>query len=278
MADGNVAAALDFADAEASEAVANESTSVWMPQAQQECLLPKARVLTRAGTISVLEVCEGCELVPGRQGHEAEVRSARVHESCERRVVILHCQGEFDCWSLTVTMSHALIVLRPSCQQRKTFQPMLASEVQSGDHLRTRSSHATVTRAEHDMIDTKVVEIQLMDVRGSFFVGDNSSDTFVEACGALAPLHGSSVSILHFQRWDKFRQIFRESPMLAACREQLESGDWSMDLGELGDRNVGPAKLVVRADMAWRVIAALRLRGMQQGPLHLSDVVVADEF
>ena len=86
------------------------------------------------------------------------------------------------------------------------------------------------------------------------------TDAFIEVCGALAPLHKTTVCILHFQRFDRFREIILENPLLVANNEQLEQEGLSMDLGSVG---LGSAKLVVRADLAWRVInTCLRLLAM----------------
>jgi len=202
------------------------------------------------------------------------VHSVRRHQMCERRLVTLHFQGE----SLTMTTAHPLM-LRQSCSQGKGFQPILAAEVRSGNHLRTHLSYMTVTDVEHEMFDTEVVEIQLTDVHGTFFVRDasRSAGTFVEVCGALAPLQSTAVSILHFMRHDRFNLLFK-NPMLAACREELGRAGWSANLGDLGESCIGPGKLFVRPDLASRAIMALRLRGRTEPPLSLSDVVVSEEF
>ena len=64
---------------------------VWLelgrPVLVAQALQPSGQHVTD-GALSVAG--EGCKLVPGRQGYEAVVRSVCVHESCERRVVILH--------------------------------------------------------------------------------------------------------------------------------------------------------------------------------------------
>lgn len=100
--------------------------------------------------------------------------------------------------------------------------------------------------------------------------------SFVEVCGALAPLDGTSVEILRFQRFDAFREIITENPELAACREQLEQSGYSVDLASMG---LGPAKLLVRPELAWRVVQALALRCRERSmPLRITEVIVNQEF
>ena len=44
-----------------------------------------------------------------------------------------------------------------------------------------------------------------------------------DICGALASSRGSSVTLLHFQRCDRFFEITNENLELAACRQELEA-------------------------------------------------------
>ena len=44
-----------------------------------------------------------------------------------------------------------------------------------------------------------------------------------DICGALASSRGSSVTLLHFQRCDRFYEITNENLELAACRQELEA-------------------------------------------------------
>ena len=62
-----------------------------------------------------------------------------------------------------------------------------------------------------------------MDTAGSFFarVSVMEPREFLEVCGALAPLMGSVVEVLHFQRFDRFWEIVNENPELSACRGEL---------------------------------------------------------
>ena len=62
---------------------------LWRPVLVAQALQPSDQHVAD-GALSVAG--EGCKLVPCRQGYEAVVRSVCVHDSCERRVVILHCQ------------------------------------------------------------------------------------------------------------------------------------------------------------------------------------------
>ena len=52
-----------------------------------------------------------------------------------------------------------------------------------------------------------------------------------DICGALASSRGSSVTLLHFQRCDRFYEITNENLELAACRQELEAAEFSVDLG-----------------------------------------------
>ena len=88
--------------------------------------------------------------------------------------------------------------------------------------MRTRSSELSV---EQHLADDPVLEMQLVDIKGSFFFGEPGIEpaAFVEVCGALARSRGSSVTLLHFQRCDRFYEITNENLELAACRQELEA-------------------------------------------------------
>merc|ERR1740123_2141256 len=99
---------------------------------------------------------------------------------------------------------------------------------------------------------------------------------FVEVCGALAPIKGADVELLHFKRCDRFREIICGNPELAACRDELELAGYDVDLGV---RGLGNAKLLVRASLASRVIKALEWQcHKEKQQLTSSDVVVSKEF
>ena len=53
----------------------------------------------------------------------------------------------------------------------RPFMPRLASEVRTGDNLRTQHSFQKVVSVEDDVMDMEVLELRLHDTRGSFFVG-----------------------------------------------------------------------------------------------------------
>ena len=99
--------------------------------------------------------------------------------------------------------------------------------------MRTRSSELSVMRVEQHLADDPVLEMQLVDIKGSFFFGEPGIEpaAFVEVCGAQARSRGSSVALLHFQRCDRFYEITNENLELAACRQELEAAEFSVDLG-----------------------------------------------
>ena len=154
--------------------------------------------------------------------------------------------------------SYSVIAASPVAP--KKFRTVLAAEVQDGYILGTILSQKVV-RVDHDVPDADVVEVQLTDVRGSFFAGgpDMPPDNFVEVCGALAPIDKNSVVLLRFQRFDKFREILFENPNLAAVRENLENEGFSVDLGST---DLGPAKLLVSQKV--RQLLMMQMRPLQQ--------------
>jgi len=247
-------------------------TSVRPLPESPECLLPGSHVLTRSGARPVTALTCGDELICGRTGHTAIIQSVRKLQRDLRAVVRLVFGNAV---SLLLTASHVIVTRQ---QVAPAFRPMLATEVRPGDFLRTLLSELRVTQVEHDVLDTAAMEVQLVDTRGSFLVARSNSEShsFVEVCGALAPLDGTSVSILRFQRFDGFRDIITENPELAACREQLEQSGYSVDLASMG---LGPAKLFVRPELAWRVVHALALLCRERSmPLRSTEVIVNQEF
>ncbi len=245
-----------------------------------ECVaMPAAeRVLTKSGVRLVTSLSEGDELIPGRSGHGATVRSVRVLPSNERRLVTLHvCGGVHAPPPLTVTASHVVMVRQKHGQ--RSFRPCIAAESQPGDLLRTHKAVHSVSHVEPDLLDTAVVEVELCDVRGSFFVGGPAADqgVFFEVCGASAPLDGAAVWLIRFDRYGKFRDVFLENPELASSRRALEDAGWNVDLGAVHPE-LGPAKLLVRPAVVPRVLRALQQRFRESREvLRLSDVIVADE-
>jgi hypothetical protein len=241
-----------------------------------ECLSADAQVLGRNGVLSVADLHPGCELVAGRAGPVAEVKSIRTLIASERQMVTLHVtdNATSQAVSITVTASHTVVVLKP---KQARFYPVLASEIKPGDVMRTRCGELSVTLVDHDVLNVAVSEVVLKDTKSSFFTGMSGTDpaSFIEVCGALAPVRGSTVELLHFQRCDKFRQIIHENPELDACRNELEESGYGTDLGALG---FGNGKLLVRAGLAARTIAALQQRCHAGELLTSSHIVVSQEF
>ncbi len=179
---------------------------------------------------------------------------------------------------LTVTASHVVMARRKGLQPQ-AFRPHLAAELQPGDHLRSHSTEHRVSSVEWDLRDTAVVEVELRDVRASFFIGGAEAvgGHVFEVYGALAPLGGSVIWLVRFDRFDRFRDIFLENPELALVRTRLQEAGYSVDLGSV--TNLGPAKLLVRPALVPRVLRALQLRSRTSGEkLRLWDVIVADEL
>jgi len=72
------------------------------------------------------------------------------------------------------------------------------------------------------------------------------------------------------------RNIIVENPELAAYREQLEQSGYSVDLASMG---LGPAKLLVRPELAWRVVHVLVLLCRERNmTLRITEVIVNQGF
>lgn len=243
-----------------------------------ECLLADAFVWTPQGVVSVVGLQPGFELRSGRPGHAAIVQSASVFEARERNVVTLRLKlgSGATAESVTVTFSHT-VMARKVGQDR--YRPMLASEVRCQDFLRTPRYEFIVVGVEYDVIIAATVEIRLQDTKGSFFTsthGIADPHRFIEVCGALAPLTTSSVQILHFRRFDRFREIICQNPELASCRDDLREGGFDTDLGTYG---LGKGRLLVPARLAQRAISALFQHCASTGSvLTSSDIVVSQEL
>ena len=81
----------------------------------------------------------------------------------------------------------------------------------------------------------------------------------------------ASVEVLRYQRFTRFWEIVAGNPELVACWGQLERAGYSVDLSALG---LGPAKLPKRADLAWRVLLALKHHCRDRlAPLRCSEVI-----
>ena len=92
-------------------------------------------------------------------------------------------------------------------------------------------------RPTNGITNTGLADLWQIDAsnRGSFFAGVHGTDpaAFVEVCGTLAPIPNSAVELLHFQRFDRFREIIHGNPELAACRDELKETGFGVDLGAL---------------------------------------------
>ena len=108
---------------------------------------------------------------------------------------------------------------------------------------------------EHHVDTLAVVEVRLMDTKGSFCAGDSGTGprAFLEVCGALAPLASSVVELLHFQRFDRFWEIVNENFELKSCRDELEEEGYNTDLGVYG---LGSGKLQAIEALHQRVRAS----------------------
>ena len=115
--------------------------------------------------------------------------------------------------------------------------------MQLGDNLRMQLSEKQVVSIDRDVLDIEVLELRLRDTKGSLFAGlpGTPLHDFVEVCGTLAPLDGTFVEILRFQRFERFREIMGRSEELAACRAQLEEAGYDVDLSSAG---LGPGKIL----------------------------------
>lgn len=193
-------------------------------------------------------------------------------------MVTLHFRSPHNSVMATfrATASHPVMVKKPS---EKRFHPRLAHEM--GEHdfvVDVQGCPLLVERIDRDVDTLAVVELKLTDTKGSFFAAsqDMESHGFLEVCGALTPLYGSTVELLQFQRFDRFRDIINTNPELASCREELAEAGYDIDLGVC---NLGAGKLLVRAGLAQRAISALHQLCVTRGHvLKASEVAVSTEL
>ena len=54
-------------------------------------------------------------------------------------------------------------------------------------------------------VEVDVVEVQLIDARGTFIIGEMALETHVEVCGALVPFSAGMGDILRFRRNNNFK-------------------------------------------------------------------------
>ena len=222
------------------------------------------------------------------QSFTREACSAKVSEQFLKAPQLAHFQQcvakAGDEWqpdwagiSFRATASHTIMVRKPG---GKRFHPRLAHTIEKQDSVSTRKGALWVADVEHHVDTLAVVEVRLMDTKGSFFAGDSGTGprAFLEVCGALAPLASSVVELLHFQRFDRFREIVNENFELKSCRDELEEEGYNTDLGVYG---LGSGKLLVRSSLAQQAIEALHQRVRASAcslRLSSSDIVVSTKL
>jgi hypothetical protein len=176
--------------------------------------------------------------------------------------------------AVDLTSSHVLEAFQPG---QKASRPMIARDVRIGYRLRTCFGVVEVLDIQIETVTTVVIELELEDPSGTFFIGpaDASTHAFIEVHGALAPLRDSdTVKIMSWKRHNQFRQVLLESAELESCRKALERAGYAPDLDSYG---LGPGKMFVRVDQARAVLFALWHR-CRSRPLRKSDVIVSSEF
>merc|ERR1712139_743730 len=115
---------------------------------------------------------------------------------------------------LKVTSSHIMSVRR---QGSGEFKPTPANELRKGDLLRTKNTvEAHITNIESKVESTKVLQVQLKDLKSTIYVAAAPYNTFIQVFGYLAP-SGLDVKELTFRRCDDFRELFFESVELQGC-------------------------------------------------------------
>lgn len=192
----------------------------------------------------------------------------------DRDVVILKYTVDSDVSgrSLRVTANHALPVLRPSSQ--KCCQ-LPAADIHVGDRLCTLSTgFALVASFQQVTLTTSVTEIELEDSSATMLVAEGEGLEqchFVEVFGELTPPSGEDyVKILHFKRYDGFREKLLESPELRLCREQLQRAGF--------DANLRPGSMFVGPHLAGRVMTALQQRRSNGGEIKASTIIVSRTY
>jgi len=119
-----------------------------------------------------------------------------------------------------------------------------------------------------------VTEIEFEDPTATMLVADGEDSEqfhYVEVFGELTPPSGDDyVKILHFKRYDGFRDVLLESAELRLCREQLEQAGF--------DANLRPGTMFVGPHLASRVMTALQHRRAAGGEVKASSVVVSRAY
>jgi len=238
------------------------------------CLLPWTLVQKPCNTadyIAVTNLKTG-SCIRGGMGI-ATIRHIETHAKRDRDIIDIHFIEEKSSIQghMSVTASQQLPVLR-QCAHK--FAALSASNVQSNDRLRTRSSEAIVFTVERYVVSTEVTAVEFEDRCSTMFVANPTENAvFVEVYGELAPLGADiHVKILHFRRCTNFKQALLDGEALRACRDDLENHGFSSDLLKY---NLGPGKLFVDHHMAERTLAALRQRGRATQP---SEIIVSRAF
>lgn len=268
--------AMDTRSESVDHSLGSDTTAPCKPQTAPaaarmlQCLLPHTQVLTRsAHSIDVAELQIDDELLAGCG--QAVVDVVR-HFAIQLRDIV---QIEFESVAnaaapeqLVVTASHFFPVFRPTC---RNTEPVLASEVRIGDLLRSQASLVKVTSVTKSTIRTSAIEVELRDSASSMYISTHS--TPIEAYGATMPkLKNGQVKILVFNRFDGFVESLLKSEELEACRGALQQAGFNADLSVY---DLGPGKMLVRANLAETVLEALSLRSE---PLGRNFVVVSSEF
>jgi len=260
---------LETADVTSTPSVAQSAPAA---TAISECLLPDTRVLLNRSDAHVMQLEPGTELRTPQVQRPAILRELRILQRRDRDITTIRFSSKNGALTgtLMLTSSHVVAARRLG---GPVFRPTLVSELSVGLLLRTNTSDdATIIELNSQVLHTAVVQIELEDSRSSFFaVSSGEGQAFIEVYGSLAPI-SDQVKILSFYRCDGFFEIFLESEDLRACRDALTRNGLSMDLGVC---NLGPGKLVVSANVAPRVVEALKLRGRV---LNSSQIVVSRDM
>jgi len=178
---------------------------------------------------------------------------------------------------ITVTTSHILNVHRKGLGR---WVPSPAGTVCIGDMLRiAKGNKATVVEVCPFTEPAEVVEVVLKESMTTFFASTCESsprgwDAFVEIYGGSALTQNNmSVNIITYKwRPRRFKELLLESPQLEECIKAPKKIDIKIDLAEAG---LGPGKFIVAAQLAPRVLSALRLRRER---LKAGDIVVSSQY
>jgi len=258
-----------------SHAQRNEDVQSAPAQADMtQCLTPGTRVRTRMnGVIEEVDVAALSvgDLILSGFGVEATVMVCTRLAEQERDMIRLgfRAHGGVEMQSLAVTANHALPVMRP---RHRRYEALPVGEVHVGNRIRTHAGEAVVEEVEHFVQSTSVIEIELDDARSTMYVSAHAGEPFVEVYGELTPpRRDDRVTLLHFSRYEQFREALLGCAELRACRMHLERQGFFSDLNH---HDLGAGKMFVQPHLADGVLAVLR----ERGPLRAGDVVVSRSF